>query len=98
MNVPYSMDDSEPDLYGSLGGHSNDDYEYEYTQTKWDGVGFVSPEVKQKINHSPKIYTQEDMTKVIQYNLRAVQRAYNEGYEDGVKDGYIEGNENCQHR
>lgn len=21
MHVPYSMDDSEPDLYGSLGGH-----------------------------------------------------------------------------
>lgn len=24
MHVPYSMDDSEPDLYGSLGGHSDD--------------------------------------------------------------------------
>ena len=25
MKVPYSMDDDEPDLYGSLGGHQPDD-------------------------------------------------------------------------
>lgn len=60
MYVPYSMDDSEPDLYGSLGGHYERDHELD-----------KAVEVFRRDTYS---YTQEDMTKVIQHNLREVAR------------------------
>lgn len=80
MKVPYSMDDSEPDLYGGLGGHHSDDWE---TQTKWEG-GYssgmdhdldVAVKAFRKDNYC---YTQEDMTEVIQHNLKVVHEYRNE--------------------
>lgn len=73
MKVPYSMDDSEPDLYGGLGGHHSDDWE---TQTKWEGDyigGSLTPYVKPEA-----VFTQEEMTKVIQHNLKVVHEYRNE--------------------
>lgn len=98
MNVPYSMDDSEPDLYGSLGGRSNDDDYYE-TQTKWDGVDRSHyPNIRMEEIKIPVWYTQEQMDKVIQFNINAVRKAYEEGYDDGFEQGHAEGKDNCQHR
>lgn len=83
MHVPYSMRDDEPDLYGSLGGRIGDDdidsSRYAYA------LEFIP---------CTKFYTQEDMDKVIQFNIKAVRASYDEGFADG----YTEGNLNCQHR
>jgi flagellar biosynthesis/type III secretory pathway protein FliH len=97
------MDDSEPDLYGGMGGYSDD----EYTQTKWEGNGIhhtSNDENVVSMEYVPciKFYTQEEMDKVIQASLNNARAAYEDGYEDGYDEGYtagrIEGNENCQHR
>lgn len=97
MNVPYSMDDNEPDLYGSLGGSSsyNDDWD---TQTKWEGNS-IADAYPHSTNYNPviveqKLYSQSDMDKVIKFNIKAVRDAYDEGFNDG----WTEGNQNCQHR
>lgn len=74
MHVPYSMDDNQPDLYGGMGGYSDD----EYTQTKWEGNGYGSgrdhelDSAVHAFRQSNYCYTQEDMTKVIQNNLKTV--------------------------
>lgn len=81
MHVPYSMDDREPDLYGGMGGNQPDDDPYPHS---------TSYNVVLEYVECPKFYTQEDMNKVIQHNIKAVRNAYEEGYK--------EGNQNCQHR
>lgn len=42
MRVPYSMDDDEPDLYGSLGGHQPDDQDLHSSHGGRDG-GYGNP-------------------------------------------------------
>lgn len=37
MKVPYSMDESEPDLYGTLGGHQPDDQDLQSSYHGRDG-------------------------------------------------------------
>lgn len=81
MRVPYSMDDNEQDLYGSLGGHQPTD-EWE-TQTKWEGNSIGSSDTELDIavrafRQNNYCYTQEDMTKVIQHNLKTVNDYRNE--------------------
>lgn len=98
MHVPYSMDDSEPDLYGSLGGHNDsDDY---YTQTKWESEDRASAYTNVRLEHvaCTKFYTQEDMDKVIRASITNARNAYDDGYKEGYDDGHAEGNYNCQHR
>lgn len=97
MKIPYSMDDSEPDLYGGLGGHHSDEWE---TQTKWEGNSYSSDldRAVEVFRHDLYVYTQADMTRVIQQNLKAVAEARQECYNSGYEDGYREGNLNCQHR
>lgn len=80
MHVPYSMDDSEPDLYGSLGGSSchNDDWE---TQTKWEGNN-IDP-YPHSTTYNPMIveqksYSQAEMDKVIQHNIDKVRLLENQ--------------------
>lgn len=83
MKVPYSMDDNEPDLYGSLGSHYEPDEEV------------VIP-IDRTCQY--RFYTQDDMNKVIQKNLEAIaelrkeiDEAYDKGYWQGRDDGYDEG-------
>lgn len=83
MKVPYSMDESEPDLYGGMGGYQSDDDQWE-TQTKWEGNSFGGDYEPRTI---PRVYTQKEMDLVIQYNIKAVRQAYEEGYEDGLLNG-----------
>lgn len=81
MKVPYSMDDNEQDLYGSLGGHSNDDWD---TQTQWEGNSYGAGRdyeldlAVQAFRKDNFCYTQEDITKVIQHNLKTVNDYRNE--------------------
>ncbi|MNC11476.1 hypothetical protein D3C75_591750 [compost metagenome] len=83
MHVPYSMDDREPDLYGSLGGGCDEEWE---TQTKWESEdrssGYADPYPHSTIYHpvieQTKLYNQEDMTKVIQHNLRDISELRSE--------------------
>lgn len=88
MKVPYSMDESEPDLYGGMGGIRSDD-------DHWERECFGGDYEPRII---PKVYTQKEMDLVIQFNIKAVQEAREEGYDRGFEDGVIEGNMNCQHR
>lgn len=74
MHVPYSMDDSEPDLYGSLGGHCNYD-PYPHSTD-------YNPVIEQTQG-----YTQKQMDDVIQYNINAVRASYDEGFRDGWTEG-----------
>lgn len=85
MKVPYSMDESEPDLYGGMGGLRSDEEER-----------YVSEERTCQY----RFYTQEDMDKVIQKNLKAIDKlrleideAYDKGYWKGRDDGFSEGYE-----
>lgn len=89
MKVPYSMDESEPDLYGGMGGQRDEDYNChggDYTpDSNWS-----QPSVRVE----PKIYTQGDMDLVIQANLKAidemreeVMEAYDNGYTSGFSAG-----------
>jgi hypothetical protein len=84
------MDDSEPDLYGGMGGYQSDDHD-PYPHSRSYNV------VMEHVD-CPKFYTQEDMDKVIQASLTNARNQYEEGYDSGFEDGYKEGNENCQHR
>lgn len=93
MKVPYSMDESEPDLYGGMGGHRFDDDHFE-TQTKWDCEDRSYSNVKLEEVECVKFYTQEEMTKVIQHNIKTINnlrleidQAYDKGYAEGYKDG-----------
>lgn len=98
MYIPYSMDESEPDLYGGMGGQRFDVDQWE-TQTKWKSEERSDyPNVKLENVNVPVWYTQEQMDKVIQFNIKALHLAREESYDEGYRDGYIEGNENCQHR
>lgn len=76
MHVPYSMDDNEPDLYGSLGGRQEDG-ECEgnsYSLSNEDQLEIAVRAFRQG-NYS---YTQEDMNNLIQKNLKKVQEYRNE--------------------
>lgn len=71
MHVPYSMRDDEPDLYGSLGGRSGDDSEWE-TQTKWESESRDPDSVHHAVEvfrRDTYVYTQEQMNKVIQLSI-----------------------------
>lgn len=100
MKVPYSMDESEPDLYGGMGGYQSEDDQWE-TQTKWESEDRTpKPVFKMEYVACPKFYTQEDMDKVIQQNLKAIDKlrleiddAYDKGYWQGRDDGFSEGYE-----
>lgn len=50
MLVPYCMDDSEPDLYGSLGGHQPDDQDLQSSYNGRDG-GYGGPGKRSAITH-----------------------------------------------
>lgn len=89
MHVPYSMDDNEPDLYGGMGGYQPDDDPYPHS---------TSYNVVLEYVECPKFYTQEDMNKVIQHNIKSVHAAYDQGWSEGYREGVEEGNQNCQHR
>lgn len=87
MKVPYSMDDSEPDLYGGLGGYHNNDY-------------YESRNVTLEYVELPKFYTQEDMDKVIQHNLKSIaelRKEIDKAYEDGYDKGYWSGRDDGYH-
>lgn len=98
MHVPYSMRDDEPDLYGSLGGRSGDDSEWETKSEDDPYPHSTSYNIVLEYVECPKFYTQEDMDKVIQHNIKAVRAAYDEGWSEGYQEGVEEGNQNCQHR
>lgn len=74
MHVPYSMDDNEPDLYGGMGG-SSDDRDYDLDR---------AVEVFRRDSY---VYTQKQMDDVIQYNINAVRASYDEGFRDGWTEG-----------
>lgn len=82
MHVPYSMDDSEPDLYGGMGGYSS----FEDTQTKWDCEDrsdsyshstSYTPVIAKTVNEK-LVFTQEDMNKVIQSHIKQIDGYRNE--------------------
>ena len=50
------------------------------------------------IDRPKGLFSQSEMDKVIQHNLKAVRAAYESGYDAGFEEGYQEGNHNCQHR
>lgn len=64
MYVPYSMDDREPDLYGGMGGQRSDDDYYQNVTMEYVEVS--------------KFFTQEDVNKIIQHNLKAISQARQE--------------------
>jgi hypothetical protein len=71
------MDDSEPDLYGGMGGQRDDDY---YTPTVRDN----------HLVRGEKKYTQTQVNQLIQKHFEAIDKsrmeilqAYHDGYMDG---------------
>ena len=64
MHVPYSMRDDEPDLYGSLGGGYSDDCSTDYSDDPYPHSTTYNPVIEQT-----RVYTQDDMDKVIQHNI-----------------------------
>lgn len=84
MHVPYSMDDSEPDLYGTLGSH---------------GVDYEDTPYKPPIRASAQlVFTQDQMNAVLRKHQehvnelrREILDAHSDGYEQGWLIGYDAG-------
>lgn len=88
MHVPYSMDDSEPDLYGSLGSSVD-----EVNDLWWQ-----ERNVRMEYVECPKFYTQADIDKLINTHIQAMDQmrqevleAYEDGYEKAYDIGYNQG-------
>lgn len=103
MHVPYSMDDNEPDFHCGMGGQSNFD-DYEPTSDEISAALADADEMNYNmrtfgtIDRPKGLFSQSEMDKVIQHNLKDVHAAYESGYDAGFEEGYQEGNHNCQHR
>ena len=73
MQIPYSMDDSEPDLYGSLGGHDVDQQDLVSSCNGRDG-GYGNPGEQAGLDLKPVpmfvFYSEEEM-----YTSKAFQVA-----------------------
>lgn len=98
MHVPYSMDDSEPDLYGSLGSYTEttDDIDDRYWSKK---------NVRMEKVECVKFFTQEDINKLLHKHMQTIDEMrrdivshYNEGWEDGYQIGLTHGKEKRHHQ
>lgn len=64
MHIPYSMDDSEPDLYGGLGGHSGDQEPHPMDDSDHLKAKYW-PNIRMEYVECPKFFTEDQVDELL---------------------------------